>query len=598
MSYEQELKTGKQCGKHGLARAALAGVFALFSLLMFPANSFSGTYTSTMHGQLADRSVVGTTPWPYTTKGLCDQCHMQHSSINGSVPTPPAAAAASKFCLFEDDFGANKNQLCFACHEQLTINTMPKGYGMNGFYQGQTKYANSIHSLSANMLWPKTNPSAAYSDAGNCINCHNPHGYKDSTGLVPHMLIARDSKYGDSPAYEMTCEGCHDGSVTGAHNIQAELSKAYAHPTHLYNNRHSINESGTTGFGQNNRHAECVDCHNPHALSNTGAVHTPGTTGNAVSGVLQNEWGVQPTWPTIWTQPTTFTVYNAPTYPNGASYEYQICFKCHSGYGIGTVTGGVASWTGTISSNNIASSGWTVTDQAWEFNPNNKSAHPVVNTLNNQTGSYAPKALTAAQMLSPWTNVGNQTMYCSDCHGADDENTGGAVGPHGSTYQYMLKGTNGNNYWPANSSGTLYTLQGSQTSISFLSGLLCLNCHPVWVASGGTSYTHWLNKVHGEHAEAQGLQNVACVLCHIVVPHGSEVSRLIVYQNMGAPYLYQGTGPKNNGSSNYGYLLGFKKASGPLNYSPSNCYTTSAYQTTGSGDACKKVHGMSMGGYD
>ena len=63
-------------------------------------------------------------------------------------------------------------------------------------------------------------------------------------------------------------------------------------------------------------------------------------------------------------------------------------------------------------------SGEVETDVAQEFNPANRSGHPIVATLNSYTGNVAPKALTTSQLGSGWqANPGDQTMFCSDCHG-------------------------------------------------------------------------------------------------------------------------------------------------------------------------------------
>ncbi len=549
-----------------------AGVLFLFAL--YPDSAGSGTYTSTAHGNSTggvDRSAVTGSPYPDATgaypKGHCGHCHEQHASVGGAEPTPPLSEGAMSYALFRSDFGANKNELCFACHETFSLGGMPTGYGRYGFYQGKAKYNVSAHYSSSSMVWAHT-PLPPYNDAGNCINCHNPHGYNDGKGVIPRMLISRDSKTGDSPAYGLGgCEGCHDGSISGVPNVNAQLNKTYAHPVHVYNDRHTLPETGQSeggsSFGPANRHAECVDCHNPHTGAK-GNIHvSPVTTGlpGPVSDMQHYVVGVDPaSWPSIWTQLTSFTVRRPPTYPNGAQYEYQICFKCHSYYGLGAQASPVSSITGP--------SGSPITDQAWEFNPNNKSAHPVIVTLNNLTGSYAPKALTAAQMSAPWNvagNMGNQTMYCSDCHGADNELSGGAKGPHGSVRQYMLAGTG--QYWPANASGTLYTLSNID------SNLFCTNCHPIksgagggggrWGGGGGWGGgSGFINNVHGKYNH----QNKPCVTCHVAVPHGSKRSRLIAYYSDVAPYNYNG---------NTAQLLGFKKAAGPTSYYSSNCQTQS-----------------------
>jgi hypothetical protein len=423
---------------------------------------------------------------------------------------------------------------------------------------------------------PPFGPNSTLTDDGNCHNCHNPHGYDDGSGLVPHMLFARDSKDGDSSDYEMGCEACHDASQA-TEDVVAQLNKTYAHPTHDYNDRHTLPETGEsesgTSFGNpssswDQRHAECVDCHNPHTvLSGT---HTAQTDGNAVSGVLQYVWGVEPSWPSKWTQPTTFTVRKPPTYTGGAQYEYQICFKCHSYYGLGTLTDAGTNYNGP--------SGTEITDQAWEFNTNNLSAHPVVAGTNSYSGP-----MTSSQMSSPWakaSDLGTQTMYCSDCHGANDESTG-ADGPHGSTVKYMLKGTR--QYWPASSSGTLFSLNDVRDNQnSWSTQLFCVNCHPLY--SGG----NWENDAHDEHdgrdyePDGSTQEDVYCVACHSAVPHGNRRSKLIVYRGEPAPYTYQ------SGGTNYVAILGFVKASSPTNYSKDECYSTVNRCTTHS----------NKGGYD
>nr|WP_279342883.1 cytochrome c3 family protein [Geothrix paludis] len=192
--------------------------------------------------------------------------------------------------------------------------------------------------------------------------------------------------------------------------------------------------------------------------------------------------------------------------------------------------------TSTIARFNLASPVlFQETDVAREFNPNNRSGHPVVASLNNYTGSYAPKALVQAQMLSgsPWvTNVGNQTMMCSDCHNTDGA---AAQGPHGSANQFMLKGANSAN-WPN------VTLQNFSTS-------WCANCH-----------TTFSNDPHGGHH-----LSYPCYDCHVVIPHGSLRSRLIGDRtNMPTRYAYQ-----NN--LNNMQIQGFQKASSMSSYTDKYC---------------------------
>jgi hypothetical protein len=198
-------------------------------------------------------------------------------------------------------------------------------------------------------------------------------------------------------------------------------------------------------------------------------------------------------------------------------------------------------------------SGVYITDQAMEFSKGNKSAHPVKSSLNNMTGNYAPKGLFG--MSEPWSNTGDQKMYCTDCHE-----------PHGSTFKFSLKGPN--RYWPTNSNG--YSLWQLTDIAANLEGLFCLNCHEV--AN---------NAFHKSRIDAHG--GLFCIDCHIVVPHGSPVSRLIgCYDTvmLPVPYNYELTFYNRN------KMKGFRKANPPNSYTIDNCYACGHGDPTCGGPGC------------
>jgi predicted CxxxxCH...CXXCH cytochrome family protein len=274
------------------------------------------------------------------------------------------------------------------------------------------------------------------------------------------------------------------------------------------------------------------------------------------SGTVDYRWGgtsggnsrvIMPTDVTFGTSVPTFTLLPE------ATKEYQICFKCHSYYGLQDADG-ITDYT--------TPSGAIMTDQAMEFNPKNYSLHPVTVGLSDTgvrgTGSdapYDPLSLTADQMSSPWaTNVGEQTMYCSDCHGTNDENAGDPKGPHASSYKYMLKGPN--KYWPTKSDGTTLWELNDITSTG-PADLFCRNCHIIRDSSG------WKNNVHSvSMGMGGGHQNMTCVECHVAVPHGSKRSRFIGYGVNAtnpdpSPYNYNGNSLK---------VTGFRKADTPTTY--------------------------------
>ncbi|MCX6889981.1 MAG: hypothetical protein NTX51_00405 [Verrucomicrobia bacterium] len=179
------------------------------------------------------------------------------------------------------------------------------------------------------------------------------------------------------------------------------------------------------------------------------------------------------------------------------------------------------------------------TDAAQEFSPQNRSGHPVVTGLDNYpnslaVGSPARKGLQPPALKAPWNvNVGQQTMMCSDCHNTD-ATTPAAQGPHGSASQFMLRGPNAAN-WPN------VTLANYNTS-------WCANCH------------NTMNNVHRISAHSTW----RCYYCHIVVPHGGKLSRLMADNDtMPARYAYNNTLSTN-------YLQAFTK-NATNSYSSSNC---------------------------
>ncbi|MDH4321710.1 MAG: hypothetical protein OEV73_09470, partial [Desulfobulbaceae bacterium] len=314
------------------------------------------------------------------------------------------------------------------------------------------------------------------------------------------------------------------------------------------------------------KHVECTDCHNPHAAGHT--KHTKGIVGgNAIvtnssplykaTGIVPTYTGIDPNWGNNTIEYGSYSAIQA------VDKEYQICFKCHTRANLN-----VESW-GTTPP---ASYAWT--DVGMEFNPLNKSHHPVVSAL---TGSGSSK-LTATQLSTPWAaNAGTQTMYCTDCHESDST----IAGPHGSATKWILAGTN--KAWPytlksknGRNDTTVYrTLDTMESDLGTEEGLFCRNCHPNTKSSS-------INSAHSRTNHT----TTKCVDCHIRIPHGGRVSRLIAADNsdtytMPARYTSDGAG-LNTGGTNVPYVKEFIKAASGAGYNAVNC-TTSSGCTGGSG---------------
>ncbi len=342
-----------------------------------------------------------------------------------------------------------------------------------------------------------------------------------------------------------------------------------------------------------NRHAECPDCHNPHRVMKNQLFNATGATSaathlhsnttqhsNLASGALRGIWGVEPTYTdtTFMALPSSYTVKQGDG-GSGASTlrsaghvtrEYQICLKCHSNYGyvddglyatltrpaLGSFTGGTPSGTNQLT---------RYTNQAMEFaanandsltgadqkesssaTANRRSFHPVIwptgRTLSERGGM-------ANLWLSPWNGssggfIGNQTMYCSDCHGSSTANgtstpnSNKPWGPHGSANNFILKGT-----WD------IATGSGQQ-------GGLCFKCHNYsnYATRNSTQSGFCCSKdsnLHGYHADKIG--KMRCTWCHVAVPHGWKNKAFLVdLNNVGSEGgLASGTQVRNNTTATY-----------------------------------------------
>ncbi|WP_275975621.1 cytochrome c3 family protein [Geothrix terrae] len=570
---------------------------------------------------------------------MCGDCHAARNVGKGGTSHPVhvnlASAPNTKTPTLGTVLSAAGNVECLTCHDVHKAPTTTAPAGMLLRVSNSLALCTDCHTLAdtttanvhtnptSGILWPgdgyggSTYPAITDTTLrGACKNCHTPHGWPDANNPGGRYAFALGARQ------DNLCETCHDG--TPAKDVRTEILKTNHHPVER--------TSGHT--------VGCADCHNPHMA--TPGVHTYTTTADAnrnrlradAGGVLNNMYalrgvdGVQfnytglGLWPTPTAATFTKVASGSPAVAaSGATYEYQVCFKCHTSYdsygatrpggvttfyntgtakftnGSTTVAGTGTTWVVTTTATNsettpgrtvvgmyiqknITSPAYKITaatatsitlatpytgttdataaayvitreqtDLAQEFSPSNASGHPVVTGLNNYTGNVAPKALSASFMKAPWTAVGTQTMMCSDCH-----NTNGtaAQGPHGSANQFMLREFAGGApaaNWP---NVTLTATLGSTVA----SQSWCNNCHQLTTAL--------TNDVHTKNSTHEGHQ---CFACHVVIPHGSKMSRLMACNtNMPARYAYQGDRTNT-------LILQFKKAAVGT-YATSNCDTT------------------------
>ncbi len=368
----------------------------------------------------------------------------------------------------------------------------------------------------------------------------------------------------------------------------------------------------SAGGSLTNRHVECTDCHNPHRVvrrrvfnqNNLGGnVDAAGTHdhdntphNNIASGVLRGAWGVEPDYSNsndFNVEPVNFTIKRGdPSTVGGGSTdisepyvtrEYQICLKCHSNNGYDTPPNlGVSSATTPQGVNNMN----RYTNQAREYNSpnshrgegqnlgsnggadgnysnnNHRGWHPVTNSTGRTPGV---RQANQNNWLAPFNAngaVGNQTMYCTDCHGSNTPNgtvdpdgpgneNGAVWGPHGSSNYFILKGN-----WSGNVLNTAFGGPSAQNDNTGLDGTgvgaqdhLCFKCHSYnqYAGTGGQDSGFGsnffcggmcgggmggggLNNLHTFHVNRVG-SDFRCNLCHVAVPHGWKNKALLVNLN-------------------------------------------------------------------
>jgi hypothetical protein len=154
-----------------------------------------------------------------------------------------------------------------------------------------------------------------------------------------------------------------------------------------------------------------------------------------------------------------------------ASYEYEVCYKCHSG------PAAVSSQPGVVTRQIVQK------DTRLQFQPNAVSFHPVqIAGRSDDVPSLIP-TLTTASMI-----------YCSDCHASDTSPAGGGTGPagpHGSSFSPLL--------------AAQYDRMDNATE-SAASYALCYKCHERSSILANQSFTS-----HSKHIVDK---NTPCSICH------------------------------------------------------------------------------------
>ncbi|MCF6178453.1 MAG: cytochrome c3 family protein, partial [Geopsychrobacter sp.] len=163
-------------------------------------------------------------------------------------------------------------------------------------------------------------------------------------------------------------------------NIEVELRKPYNHPVLSTNGVHQQRELIPEELVNARRHAECIDCHEPHQLQKNAPYR----------GISKRGVG---------------------NFSADVTQEYELCYKCHAD-----------------SANLPADS----SNKREEFRRSNPSFHPIEGE-----GANAYVISLKAPYKARKEQPGDVSIIsCSSCHGSD--NPASPKGPHGSIYPGLL----------------------------------------------------------------------------------------------------------------------------------------------------------------
>jgi predicted CXXCH cytochrome family protein len=354
-----------------------------------------------------------------------------------------------------------------------------------------------------------------------CGICHSAH-----TAKGPPLLAKA------APQAQI-CLACHDGTGS-SQNVAAQYGAVpandastgsyYSHDATidpLAPNTHSL--AGDNEFGGvSNRHSICADCHNSHNATATASVQTD--TGWTVSGGQAAISGVSVVNDAPG-PPSTYTFLDG-TAGQQPTREYEICFKCHSGFTVLPLNAGKPPSQDEL-------------DKGIELNPLNASYHPVEAAGKNPTTAMA-LSLIGTSPFKQWNFTTDSTVRCVNCHGDPQKYVaqlpqpqppppaaGSDLAPHSSQFRGILI----QNYRDR-------VLKSSGEAYAATDSALCLVCHAEEgfvsnLASAPTNFNlhqYHLAGIAGKgnggtniDTPGDGQGNAICAECHFRI-HGTALA--------------------------------------------------------------------------
>jgi nitrate/TMAO reductase-like tetraheme cytochrome c subunit len=425
----------------------------------------------------------------------CTSCHNPHVQAVDPI--------AQNFLVRDSING----QMCLACHDP--------NRAVNGEVNPLSGWQASIHAMASNQVAPSANVGAYVTVSENsCGSCHMEHNaggparlFRPATPAAPGVDAATQD-----------CITCHNGVGNispAAPNVYAEFAK-FSHLLPAGNNQH---DGGEASVPNNNRHATCVDCHNPHAASPLTLFSLPPAVRPPQTGVI----GV--------------SAADGVTVLTPALNQFENCLRCH-----GTSVGQQVLMKYGYLPTRLVFAGDPL-NLIPQFSQSATSSHPVIH----DRSSPLPQPSLLVNMLNlngtPSSRLVGTRIFCTDCHNSDDNREFGGTGPngpHGSINSHILE---------RNYQFTQATVPGGAVNNTYpnpdLSPLgpyaMCAKCHDLSVVLSNASWS-----LHRVHVSDEGF---SCSVCHTAHGMGAinpNVSgqRLVnfdvavVGQNQGAPITY------------------------------------------------------------
>jgi predicted CXXCH cytochrome family protein len=383
----------------------------------------------------------------------CDTCHNPHVQSIDKV---------SQNFLVRD---ASRGQLCLACHDPKRVTTGSANHLWQWDISAHAIAANTVKSTAAA-------PVGSYPTVGQnaCISCHQVHNAPAPSGLL-------------RAPNEQDCLLCHGGGPNispAIPNVAAEFAKT-GHPFPSSNSQHTAGESVLLN---QNRHATCVDCHNPHSSTRVSAF----TPAPAIRASQNNVAGIS-------------AADGISTVKPSAANQFENCLRCHgasTGKTASRIFGYLPVWT--------VSAGDPL-NIVPQFAATSSSSHPVTH----DRSSVLPQPSLRPYMLNLDGATQGRAMgvriLCTDCHNSDDNREfggGGPNGPHGSKFTHILERRYETSQAPR--PGQMIVNPFPNPDLSAVGPYaLCGKCHDLKLVLANTSFTE-----HARHINA----GFSCSTCH------------------------------------------------------------------------------------